>query len=143
MILKFKERLAHLQSTEKNSGFSFIELVIVVAVIGILTAIAIPAYGAIQATARENTVAATAQQAYSVAMSKFAQGGLDGDAYNAITELSTDTIDVSASGTTEETFKVTARWVADPEAEGNFATRGFESQNHIPWVPRGGEIIIS
>ncbi|MEQ6896235.1 prepilin-type N-terminal cleavage/methylation domain-containing protein [Microbacterium sp. KR10-403] len=55
------KRLRERRKDEK--GFTLMELVIVVAIIGILTAIAIPVYGHIQATARVNALHEAADQA--------------------------------------------------------------------------------
>jgi prepilin-type N-terminal cleavage/methylation domain-containing protein len=45
-----------------ESGFTLIELVVVVAVLAVLAAIAIPSFGAIQRTAKQNTVNLSSQQ---------------------------------------------------------------------------------
>jgi len=50
-LRKLRDRLR-----QEDSGFTLIELVIVVVIVGILTSIAIPSYGAIQHTARVNAV---------------------------------------------------------------------------------------
>ena len=44
----------------KDKGFSLIELIVVVAILGILVAIAIPVFGNIQQTAKENAIATIA-----------------------------------------------------------------------------------
>ncbi|NLP85908.1 prepilin-type N-terminal cleavage/methylation domain-containing protein [Microbacterium sp. CFH 90308] len=48
---------------EGEKGFSLIELIIVVVILGVLVAIAIPVFGSIQATAEENATKAVAASA--------------------------------------------------------------------------------
>ena len=58
---------------EGEGGFSLIELIVVVAILGVLVAIALPVFGGIQATARLNAVKAVAANGATQATAQLAQ----------------------------------------------------------------------
>lgn len=66
-----------------EAGFSLIELIVVIAIIGILVAIAIPVYGNIQETARTNATKSACSSAVAEAAANTAAGTASADAITA------------------------------------------------------------
>jgi type IV pilus assembly protein PilA len=75
LIARLKIRNAHRRETG-DGGFSLIELIVVVAILGILVAIAIPVFGNIQGTARLNSVKAVAANGATQATAQLAQASV-------------------------------------------------------------------
>lgn len=129
LLRTLKSKLRSSEQAENEEGFTLIELVVVVAIIGILTSIAIPTFGSIQENSRIASGETTAKNTYA-AMVTAHQGLGNGITPASVLENAnrhdSELTLTTNSWTDESDLCVTATWVNVP------STDPHKAQNYGP-----------
>jgi prepilin-type N-terminal cleavage/methylation domain-containing protein len=105
------QRLSLRSALRRDSGFSLVELIVVVAILGILVIVAIPVYGAIQATATQTSLNVAAANAYTGLTQAYSTGGADAaSAYVKGVNAKNDTIQLQVRDLPKVPFDGEENW---------------------------------